>query len=223
MAQPLLMRDEAPRPSGAERAAAPNSAVPRNPPTALLVAYALALALGAGLGSAYWAISAGYTVGRAKVGPWTVWSRLGAGETEPYGRAVMARTGDIPLAVGEGLLLTAAADDAGRPLDARCRYRVGGTTPQARLWTLTVYDRDDRPVATDLMRSGFTSAEILRESDGRFFIHLARDAQPGNWLRMPEAGRVSLALRLYDTSAATGSMALEARALPAIEHLDCPA
>lgn len=220
MAQLLLTRDEAPRPVGADHASASKGAIRRILSTTLLVAYALTLALVLGLGSAYWAISAGYSFGRLQVGPWTV-SRSGAGEADPYGRAVMARTGDIPLAVGEGLLLTAAADGDGRLLDARCRYRIGGITPQARLWTLTIYDRDDRPVVTNLMRSGLTSAEVLRESDGRFFVNLSRDAQPGNWLQMPETGRVSLALRLYDTSAATGSMALEARALPAVERLDC--
>jgi hypothetical protein len=94
-------------------------------------------------------------------------------------------------------------------------------TPQTRLWTITLYNGDAKPVATDLMRSGFTSAEILRDADGRFSIVLSRDAQPGNWLRMPESGRVSLALRLYDTSVAASSAAIEARTLPSIQHLEC--
>jgi hypothetical protein len=189
--------------------------------SALLILYALTLALGVGLGSAYWAVNGGYSFGSIRVGPWTIWSRIGSREMNPYARAVLARTGDIPLGVGEGLLLTAGADDGGQPLDPRCVYRIGGVTPQTRLWTITLYNGDAKPVATDLMRSGFTSAEILRDADGRFSIVLSRDAQPGNWLRMPESWRVSLALRLYDTSVAASSAAIEARTLPSIQRLEC--
>jgi hypothetical protein len=203
------------------RAPAAKTVIRRILSSTLLVLYALTLALGLGLGSAYWVVGGGYPFGSIRVGPWTVWSRTGSREADPYARAVMARTGDTPLGVGEGLLLTASADNSGQSLDPRCVYRIGATTPQARLWTLTLYDGDDQPVVTDLARSGFTSAEVVRDGDGRFSIVLSRHAQPGNWLRMPETGRVSLALRLYDTSVAAGSAALEARALPSIERLEC--
>jgi len=189
--------------------------------TPLLVAYAVGLALVLGLGSAYRAINAGYPFGSVQVGPWTAWPRLGSRDADPYARAVIARTGEIPLAVGEGLLLTTVVDGSGRALEARCAYRIGGTAPQARLWTLTLYDGEGRPVATELNRSGFTSAEVIRDGAGRFTIGLSRDPQPGNWLRMPDGGRVTLAMRLYDTPAAVGSAALDARALPAIERLEC--
>ena len=203
--------------------AARRSALGRGPrllASTALILYALALALGLGLRSAYWALKGDYPFGSKRVGPWTVWPRVGSRETDPYARAVIARTGDIPLGVGEGLLLTAATDEEGQPLEARCTYRIGMVTPQTRLWTLTLYD-GDRPVATDLMRSGFTSAEVLRDVDGRAAIVLSRDVQPGNWLRMPETGRVSLALRLYETAAAVGSTAVDRSALPSIARLGC--
>jgi hypothetical protein len=221
MVQFGLMHGGAPRSVSAARVPTPKTVIDSILGSALLILYALTLALGVGLGSAYWAVNGGYPFGSIRVGPWTIWSRIGFREMNPYARAVLARTGDIPLGVGEGLLLTAGADDGGQPLDPRCVYRIGGVTPQTRLWTITLYNGDAKPVATDLMRSGFTSAEILRDADGRFSIVLSRDAQPGNWLRMPESGRVSLALRLYDTSVAASSAAIEARTLPSIQHLEC--
>ena len=215
------MHGGAPRSVSAARVPTPKTVIDSILGSALLILYALTLALGVGLGSAYWAVNGGYPFGSIRVGPWTIWSRIGFREMNPYARAVLARTGDIPLGVGEGLLLTAGADDGGQPLDPRCVYRIGGVTPQTRLWTITLYNGDAKPVATDLMRSGFTSAEILRDADGRFSIVLSRDAQPGNWLRMPESWRVSLALRLYDTSVAASSAAIEARTLPSIQRLEC--
>jgi len=194
---------------------------PRRLSSAALVFYAVAVALLIGFGSAYWAVSGDYPFGKVRAGLWHGAPRVGSREADPYTRAVVARNAEIPLAVGEGLTLTATRDDAGRALDAACSYRIGSTTPQARYWTITLYDEDGRPVAAGLERSGFTSAEVLRDAEGRFTIHLSREPMPGNWLRMPEAGRPGLALRLYDTPVAAGTAALDTRSLPTIERLDC--
>ena len=118
--------------------------------SAVLVVYALLLAAGLGLSSAYWMTGGDYPFGAVRSGAWTVWPRAGSRDADPYTRAVNARTGGIPLGVGEGLVLRAAADDAGRALDARCAYRIGTTAPQARYWTLALYDETGRPVETPL-------------------------------------------------------------------------
>lgn len=190
---------------------------------AALLLYVLSLALLLGLGSAYWSISAPQPmIGGVQVGPWKTWPRIGARDADPYSRAVVARTGGIPLGAGEGLAFVAEADSAGRPLDAACAYRVGSVTPQTRHWTLTVYTPDGRPAVSELERAGFTSEEVLREPDGRFNLVLSREASPGNWLRLPASGRFTLVLRLYDTPVAVGTAALETRTVPAIEMLECP-
>ena len=189
--------------------------------SAALVIYAVSIALLLGLWSAYLAVSGDYPFGQVRAGAWRATPRVGSRDADPYARAVVARNAEIPLAIGEGLTLTATGDDLGRPLDPRCAYRVGSTTPQARYWTLTLYDGDGRPVVSELQRSGFTSAEVLRDADGRFSIAISREPMPGNWLRMPESGRPGLALRLYDTPVAAGTAALDARTLPTIERLDC--
>jgi hypothetical protein len=191
--------------------------------SAALVVYAFALALGVGIGSAYVAVSGEYPIGAVRLGPWTAWPQVGSRDADPYARAIVARRAEIPLATGEGLALTATADSQGRALDSACTYRVGSATPQARLWTLTLYDGGGALLRSDLERSGFTSAELLRESDGRFVIVLSREVQPGNWLKLPASGPFSLTLRLYDTPASLGTGAVESRALPAIERLECGA
>jgi hypothetical protein len=192
-------------------------------PATVLVAYAIAIALLAGFGSAYWVLNGEYPVGSVRVGPWMTWPKIGSRDADPYARAVVARSGDVPLGLGEGLAFVASADNSGRALDATCAYRVGSVTPQARYWTLTIYDTDGRPARTDLGRSGATSAEILRRDDGSFLIELSRTVRPGNWLQLPSSGPFTLMLRLYDTPVAAGSAALDARVLPGIERLECGA
>ena len=185
-----------------------------------LAAYALALGAVLGLASADWATSGGYPFGGVQVGAWTAWPRAGAANADPYTRAVNARRGEIPLAVGEGLLLTAAVDDSGQALDATCTYQIGGATPPA--WTGTVAGRGPREPGRAPLREGFTSTEVLRAADGRFTITLAPDVQPGNWLPSPRAsGPVRLALRLYDTPVAASVGSLDRSSVPAITRLGC--
>ncbi|MDP4004054.1 DUF1214 domain-containing protein [Methylobacterium sp. NEAU K] len=187
-----------------------------------LAVYALALGGVLGLASADWATSGGYPFGGVQVGAWTAWPRAGAANSDPYTRAVNARRGEIPLAVGEGLLLTAAVDDQGQALDATCSYRIGGGTPPARAWTLTVAGRGPRDAGQPPLREGFTSTEVLRAADGRFTVVLAPEVQPGNWLPIPRAsGPVRLALRLYDTPVAASVGSLDRDSVPAITRLGC--
>lgn len=187
-----------------------------------LTLYALALGAVLGLASADWATRGGYPFGGVTVGAWTIWPRAGATNADPYTRAVNARRGEIPLAVGEGLLMTAATDDAGRALDAACTYSITGATPPARAWTLTVSGRGDPDPARPPVREGFTSTEILRERDGRFAVALGPEAEPGNWLPSPrETGPLRLALRLYDTPVAASAGSLDRDAVPAITRLRC--
>jgi hypothetical protein len=194
----------------------------RRVPTAILVVYTLLLALGLGLGTAYWAINGDPPFGSLRLGPWQTWPKLGAPEADPYMRAVIARRSDVPLATGEGMGFTASADNDGRPLDSACSYSIGPVAPVARVWTLTLYDQAGRLPPTELGRRSFTSAEILRDSQDRFSIALARDVQPGNWLQLPAEGPFTVVLRLYDPPGAAGAN-LEESDMPVIQRLGCGA
>ena len=194
----------------------------RRVPTAVLVVYTLLLALGLGLGSAYWAINGNPPFGSLRLGPWQAWPQLGAPAADPYMRAIIARRGDVPLATGEGMGFTASVDNDGRPLDSACSYSIGPVAPIARVWTLTLYDQSGRLPSTELRRGSFTSAEVLRDTQDRFSIALSRTVQPGNWLQLPAGGPFTVALRLYDPPGAAGAN-LEEGDMPVIQRLECGA
>jgi hypothetical protein len=196
--------------------------VPSRPiPQAFLVLYAISIALALGLGSVSWVTQKTYPLGGVKAGPWVAWPRIGSRDADPYARAIDARSATIPLALGEGLTVTADTDGTGQPLQARCTYQIVGDTPAARAWTLSLYDEAGRLPVNDAARGGFTSSEILRETDGTFVIVMGPEARPGNWLPTPAGGRLSLILRLYETPAAAASAALDAKSLPSITRLGC--
>ena len=188
----------------------------------VLVLYALALGLILGLGSAELATGGGYVFGGTTIGAWTAWPRIGSLGADPYSRAVNARHGEIPLALGEGMLLTALVDDDGDGLNAACTYTVGGATPPARAWTLTIAGVGAEDPNAAPIRQGFTSTEVLRNADGPFEITISPEVQAGNWLPMPrKSGAIRLALRLYDTPVAASVGTLDRDTLPSISRLGC--
>jgi hypothetical protein len=193
---------------------------PRLNLTAVLIVYAFLLALGLGLGSAYAVLKEDPPFGALRLGPWQTWLKLGSTDADPYMRTIVARRGDIPLATGEGVSLTARTDSQGLRLNAACTYRIGSVTPPARLWTMTIYDRKNNLPITELGRSGFTSREIIRNADNTFVITLSHNLQPGNWLQLPAGGSFNIVLRLYDTPGAAGSN-LDIGSLPSIERVGC--
>jgi len=194
----------------------------RRVPTAFLIIYALLLALGLGLSTAYWAINGDPPFGSLRLGSWQAWPKLGSPEADPYMRAIIARRGEVPLATGEGLGFTARTDSEGRLLDSACTYNIGAVAPIARLWTLTLYDGDGRLPVTELRRRSFTSAEVLRDAQDRFTIALSRTLRPGNWLQLPASGPFTVVLRLYDPPGAAGAN-LEEADFPVIQRLECGA
>ena len=106
-----------------------------------------------------------------RLGAWSIEAHAGSIEADPYTRSRLAKSGEIPLATGEGLQLIAREDDDGRPLDARCVYRIGPRAPAARYWTLSLTDPQGFPVANPADRYGFRSSEILRAGLGRLRHH----------------------------------------------------
>ena len=185
---------------------------------ALLVC-ALGLAMGL-LASAY-SLSGLSPFDRVHLGPWALEAHAGSPDADPYTLARLERSGEIPIAVGEGLQMIARADDDGRPLDARCAYKVGPHVPAARYWTLSVVDPDGWPIENPARRYGFRSSEILRAGDGSFLITVAADVQPGNWLPIGRRGRFTLVLRLYDTPLGAAAGAIDASTAPRVERAGC--
>ncbi len=186
-----------------------------------LIVYAVIVGAAAGLYSAFWMVEGEYPFGRRQAQAWNAWPQLGSREIDPYARAMLARSGDIPLGAGEGLSFHAFVDDEGRPLDNACTYVLEGVTPPARYWTLTLYDARGRVRTGPTARSSLTSAQILRDESGQMKITLSARPQPGNWLIVPETDRFQIALRLYDTPVSGTLSWLTPGSLPTIIREDC--
>jgi hypothetical protein len=61
-----------------------------------LVAFAVAAAVG--LGATWLALTKGTAFGPLRIGAWTAWPKTGTAEIDPYARAIIARTGELPVA-----------------------------------------------------------------------------------------------------------------------------
>ncbi|MGP9811856.1 DUF1214 domain-containing protein [Rhodopseudomonas sp. NSM] len=183
---------------------------------------ALIIAAGVGVGATWMTATRGTDFGTLTIGAWTARPRAGTAEVDPYARAAIARSGELPIGAGDGIAFTATADDAKRPLDGRCDIEVSGVTPPARFWTLTLYDPRGHLVANNLERYGFTSQEILRAADGAFRIRVAARSRAGNWLPTGGVERYMLVLRLYDTPVGVATRTQRDAPMPSIATVGCP-
>lgn len=186
----------------------------------LLIALMIAAALGVGI--TWVTATRGVDLNTLTIGAWTARPRIGTADIDPYARAVIARSGELPIGTGDGITFSASADDAGRPLDGRCDVTVSGVTPAARFWTLTLYDTRGYLVANSMERYGFTSQEIVRRADGSFEIKIASRARAGNWLPTGGVERYTLSLRLYDTPVGVATRTQRDAPMPAITTVGCP-
>lgn len=188
----------------------------------LITLVTLIIATTVGLGTTWMTATRGVNVGTIKIGAWTARPKTGTSDIDPYSRASVARSGELPVGTGDGVMFTATTDDTGRKLDGRCDVVVKGVTPAARFWTMTIYDQRGRLVANSLQRYGFTSQEIVRASDGSFELRVTSRSRAGNWLPTGGLDRYTLALRLYDTPVGVGTRTQKDAPMPAITTVNCP-
>lgn len=168
---------------------------------AALCAFAVAAVLG--LGATWWTVANGLPASGLVIGAWKAEPDAGSLAADPYEIAATARSGEAPLAYGDGLAFTASADDQGRALDASCDYELVGELPPSRLWTLAAFTPDGRrfsPASGDLALS---SAGALRGLGPKLAISVSRRARPGNWAAIEGEGRFVLRLSLYETTLGT--------------------
>jgi hypothetical protein len=174
-----------------------------------------------GLGATWFTLTRGVAFGSLTIGAWTAWPKSGSVDIDPYARASIARNGELPTGMGDGVAFYAHTDDQGDGLDGRCTFAVSGMTPAARYWTVTLYNPQGRLVANTIDRHGFTSEEIVRDSDGRFAITVAPLARPGNWLPTGGIEQFVLVWRLYDTPIGVATGTNKEGPMPAIVKKGC--
>jgi hypothetical protein len=183
--------------------------------------FTLILAAAIGLGATWMTTTRGVAFGSLSVGAWTAWPKNGSVDIDPYARATIARTGELPIGIGDGVAFYARTDDAGNNFDGRCTFTVNGLTPAARYWTLTLYNLDGSLVPNAIDRHGFTSEEIVRQINGQFVINVAPRARPGNWLPTGGIERYVLVWRLYDTPIGVASRTTKEGPMPAVTRTGC--
>ena len=177
------------------------------------------LALGAV--AAVWSIRAGAWGASAKIGPWTTATDVGTARASAYTRAVVALHGLLALPPQEARYYGASEDDAGAPLDGRCRYRIRGAQPGGGWFSLTLYDPAGYLVANEAGLYSVGSAGMSDQERRAWTIIAAPTRQPGRWLPTGGLDRFNLTLRNY-LPADGGAGNLPRDKLPRIEKLGCP-
>lgn len=174
-----------------------------------------------GGGAAVYGVKAGGFGSSVRIGPWTTGTDFGTAKASLYTRAVVALHGLLALPAREARYYTAARDDAGRPLDGRCRYRISGGEAGGAWWSLTAYGRDGFLIPNKANIWSVGSAALPPAERQSWTILAAPDPQPGRWLPTGGVERFDLTLRVY-LPADGGSGNLPRDRLPRIERLGCP-
>jgi hypothetical protein len=166
-------------------------------------AVGLGLYLGAiaiGLGSAWWVLKAAPWMNTSvTVGAWKGNMRAGSPSADMYTRASVALNALLALDRGETMYFIATHDDQGRPLRSHCNYRIQGTPPQARWWSVTAYAND--LFLFDAVNRNFSlnGSTAVLDAQGHFQLTTGPHAVDGSfWLPTPGNSGVVLALRLYN-------------------------
>lgn len=189
----------------------------------ILIALAFAIAVGGGAASVGYVLNSQEGIGAVTVGPWTAYPDIGTPDADPYSKARVARDGILALGRAEGLSFIAEQDSTGAHLKRECSYRLEGSLPVARFWTLYASDKTQLALKTGMRRDpDLHSLEVLRQPDNSVEISVGARPAPGNWLAVSGAGDMNLVLTLYDTPIAS-STGLSDIEMPRIVRVQCNA
>lgn len=177
-----------------------------------------------GVGSAWMSLKNAAAFGSA-AGPWRASLLAGSAEADLYTRARVAVGGLLALNRAETMYYVAEADSLGRPLRARCSYRISGVAPKARWWSVTAYAEDHFLFEDAHGRHSINGGNASVDPEGRFAV-VTGPAAPANagvvWLPTPGERGLVLTLRVYNPDPALQA-APASLAPPRIEPLGvCP-
>ncbi len=181
------------------------------------------LLIGSGLGyfSAHWIISGDVGPLTIRNGGWTLWSKAGLTDADPYTRAHFALRGELPLSGFEEMTFRATEDEAGLELNTGCTYELLSGPVPARAWSLTASKPTGEAFSILSARTSFSRDNVVRLKNGNFRVEISTNASPGNWLPI-SVDDVNFTLKLSmfnpdrsvieDPSTAT---------LPAVKQISC--
>ncbi len=188
------------------------------------VAYVLSIFIvggAVGVGSAFMMIGNGAMFGSIDNAGWRSSSTIGSVDADAYTRALVARIGLLGLNQNETIYYNRTADEAGRPLDARCVYRLEGAALPARWWSITLYASDHFLAVNGDDAPSIDATSIIAEPDGGWSASVAATrGQAPNWISAKHAGAFSLSIRLYNPEAAVRDD-MAGVALPTLTRESC--
>jgi hypothetical protein len=171
-----------------------------------------------GIGSAIYVIDNGIGLTTWRVGPWTMWHHAARMDADPYTRAHFAQTGSLPISAAIAARWVARHDENGRRLHSSCEYVIESEQIEATWFNIAVYDADGLLIPNPADRYSFSDQGLATNPDGSFFITLARDARPGNWLPVGGAGRLTLVMTIIEPKP---TIAESIHQLPSIRRISC--
>lgn len=181
---------------------------------------AIVAGLTLGLGGAWLSVRGGLGAGSAKSGPWVTSAVTGSADADLRTRATVAIAGLLALSAKEAIYFNAEEDSAGAPLDGRCRYRVTGSDPKARWWSITLYGADHFLVPNPEQRFSVHMRNVPRTGPGVFAFDVGPSGEGEGWLPTGGQGHFALTLRAYNPDPAIIGRPDRAN-LPRIEKVSC--
>ena len=145
-----------------------------------------------------------FSSGGVRSGVWATNAHIGSSGAGPYLRAGVALGGLLALNAGETVYYTATTDESGAPLRTSCEYRVEGSDPNARWWSITAYGDDHFLIPGSNGRFSVDKTAVEHGADGSFTVRVGGAARAGNWISTGSTGGsrpFSLTLRLYNPDA----------------------
>jgi len=181
------------------------------------------IALVIGLGSAWQMVNQGSALTTAQHGSWTAWHSAGEPDADPYTKARVARSGQLPIVSTTAMEFYARVDAEGEPLESRCHYTVRMPQVPALWWSLALYSADGSLIENPADRHSFTSKNVLPGSDGTSRIAVGPTPRAGYWLPTGDGHELLLVLRVFRPfeTAELESGRMPVNILPRIERLDC--
>lgn len=163
--------------------------------------YAITLVggLAVGFGGAWALTKGGLGDGAIRNGPWTTSLGYGTKATDPLTRAMVARSGLLALPAKETVYWMAKRDAVGAPLDGNCRYSLSGKPPDARWWSVTVYDDKGYLVDNPARLWSVNGANVALDAKGDWRVTISPDKfRDSAWLPGIKGQRFQLTLRMYN-------------------------
>lgn len=126
---------------------------------------------------------------------WHIKMLTGSSNADDLTRARVAIGGLLALDRSESMYFVAHTDSQLRPLRSRCTYKVSGTAPSARWWSITAYAEDHFLFDAPDKKFSFTS-------NGDYSFITGPQATTGmQWLPTSGDRGLELMLRLYQPDA----------------------